>query len=337
MAIRDDGFFFRARAPGKLMLAGEYAVFHGSEAWVLAVDRYATVTSRRSHGSAHGPAHTVPPEARAAWQEAVRDGLLHTLPDEESFEIDLGQMRSRDRKLGIGSSAAGCVAALAWAVAHERYDNKLDPELLDRERLARIARRGHRVSQNGGSGVDVLSSALGGALRVRFPAGLDADPEVTQMPWPVGVRVGVLWSGTPVKTSEMLSRVEALRQSDNALHGGCMNAVSLAAGAMGEAFGKGDSRAFVTAVRAHNSALMELGCCAGVPIVTRELAILAERAEGLGAAVKPSGAGGGDVSLVVANDDQTVGAVCELAARLGFEKLQLGLDEGGVKVEEGTR
>ena len=104
----------RARAPGKLMLAGEYAILHGGEAWVMAVDRHAVARDR-----VEGDTSFVPPEARAAWEEATREGLLRAMPDEGAFTIDLSAMNHDGRKLGVGSSAAGCVAALAWAIGRE--------------------------------------------------------------------------------------------------------------------------------------------------------------------------------------------------------------------------
>jgi mevalonate kinase len=38
---------FYARAPGKVMLSGEYAVLDGAPALVMAVDRYASATAAR--------------------------------------------------------------------------------------------------------------------------------------------------------------------------------------------------------------------------------------------------------------------------------------------------
>jgi hypothetical protein len=51
------------------------------------------------------------------------------------------------RKLGLGSSAAGCVAALGWAVARERGPGAVDAL---RGEIARCARAGHREVQGGG-------------------------------------------------------------------------------------------------------------------------------------------------------------------------------------------
>ncbi|MDP3220868.1 MAG: hypothetical protein Q8S73_42680, partial [Deltaproteobacteria bacterium] len=73
-----------------------------------------------------------------------------------------------------------------------------------------------------------------------------------------------------------------------------------------------------------------LGEAAGAPIVTPAMARLAAVVERLGAAVKPSGAGGGDVVVGVAQDDDAMEALREAAAVEGFEEVDLGADGAGV-------
>ncbi|HKU42775.1 MAG TPA: hypothetical protein VJR89_31670, partial [Polyangiales bacterium] len=62
-------------APGKMMIAGEYAVLHGSEALVAAVDRRALAR----FASAGDP--TPSPEAVAAFAEAAADPTARVTVD----------------------------------------------------------------------------------------------------------------------------------------------------------------------------------------------------------------------------------------------------------------
>lgn len=309
----------KVRAPGKLMLAGEYAVLHGRPALVMAVDRHATAR-------ALGPDETArpaPPEVTEALALAHALGLAG-----EPFPIDLDVAPLHGdaaRKLGLGSSAAACVAALglAWLRAGRALEGS-------RAEIARVARRGHRAAQGGGSGVDVLASALGGVVSAAFPGGLDGDGEVGAHPGFGAVPWAVLWSGTPARTSVMIGRVDALRAADPLGFAAALDAIERATRALDAALRAGDARGAVGAVAAHGAAMAELGDRAGAPVVTDAMRRLAARAEPLGAAVKPSGAGGGDVVLAVAQDASALAALLDGAAAEGFTRVELAMDARGV-------
>jgi mevalonate kinase len=83
----------KAKAPGKVVLSGAYAVLEGSPCIVTAVDRYVTADATR-------PAQHIAAEVR----EAMAPPFPH---------IDASELRAEGRKLGLGSSAAIVVASLA--------------------------------------------------------------------------------------------------------------------------------------------------------------------------------------------------------------------------------
>lgn len=314
----------RVRAPGKLMVAGEYAVLYGHAAWVMAVDRHAFVDDAAGEGA---PA---PVEVAAAFAIALRERHLDAVSARWALDVRaLGD--DHGRKLGLGSSAAGCVAALGWAFAKAGHDLG-DPAV--RARVADLARRGHRAAQGGGSGVDVLASAAGGVIEVALPEG-PAGPAVVRPAEGFGeIPRAVLWSGSSARTSEMIARVEALRARDAGRCEARITAIAGAARALATAAAQGDRDGVVRAVAAHGAAMAALGADAGAPIVTAALGRLAAEIEPLGAAVKPSGAGGGDVSLLVAHDAAALAAAVARSRVLGFTPLALGLDRAGVGVVE---
>ncbi len=172
----------KVRAPGKLMLAGEYAVLRGRPSLVMAVDRYAVASGR-----ADGDDARVFPEIAAAFEAARDEGLCDVDPAEVRVDVRALQGEG-SRKLGLGSSAAACVAALGWACA------TLGPRARRRDARrasALAARSGHRKAQGGGSGVDVIASALGGVVRVqprrrpRRAPEMERHPGMGAIPWAV--------------------------------------------------------------------------------------------------------------------------------------------------------
>ena len=303
------------------MLAGEYAVLDGADAWCAAVNRRVAVRD-------DGDAPFTPPEARAAWTEAATDGLLRAVPADGAAFFDPSGLADHGRKLGLGSSAALCVAGLAWAVAREHGAASVDPH---RDAIALFARRGHRAAQGGGSGVDVLASAYGGVVRVGFEDGV---PQVTRHALPAGLRWRTYWSGTPVRTPARITAVRALQARDAGIYGACMAAVRAATESFGDALLRADAADLVRAVDCLGIALDDLGTAAGVPVVTPSMRRLAEAARSHGAAVKPSGAGGGDVVLAFATNDGALDALAAVASADGLVAVDLAVDDAGVSVRE---
>ncbi|MBL8604470.1 MAG: hypothetical protein JNK72_21265 [Myxococcales bacterium] len=319
-----------ASAPGKLMLTGEYAVLHGGRALVMAVDRRVQVRAR--HPS-EGAATRFPPEAVAAWALARARGLLSEVPDPTRLFYDLGAVSEAGRKLGVGSSAALCAAALAWALVDAGHTAR--PDFETRRGWAQLARAGHREAQGGGSGVDVIASTLGGVVSCTLGPDLDDPVSVSAVAWPRGLYWKVLWSGEPALTREMLQRVRAFEARDRAGFVTRIGAIAAASEAAHEAFLRDDASESTRAFAAHGEAMRALGVDAEVPIVTEALASLTDACRPLGVAIKPSGAGGGDVSLAVSYDPEALARVDTLGAARGFQTITMHTDHDGVAVSGG--
>jgi phosphomevalonate kinase len=287
----------RARAPGKLLLAGAWAVLDGAPALVCAVDRYAVAdTSRTAEPSR---------ELRAA------------LGDAPAPAVDVSALHDGDAKLGLGSSAAALVAALG-ALAAEAGADLASPAV--REELLHRARAAHAAAQAGGSGVDVAASVYGGVLRY-------AQGQVpTRTALPAGLALRVYFAGTSARTSELRARVDALAP---ARRKALMGPLAAAAEAACAACERGDATALVAALRAAGAGIESLGHAADAPLVPPPMARVAALAAAEGAAFLPSGAGGGDVSGWLGPHAPSPSVSAELE-RIGARPVALGLDPDGV-------
>jgi len=297
----------KVRAPGKLLIAGAYAVLDGASALVLAVDRYAI---------ADGDVRAANPTPE----------VLAAIKAEEAPEVDASALRDGPHKLGLGSSAAMLVASLGVAYARAGRDI-LDREV--RDALFADARRAHATVQMGGSGVDVAASVYGGVLDYAIAS--DGAPLVRDAALPSGVVLKVFWCGEPASTSAMRARVDDLRARNAGAYRARLDGIASASREALAAGARGDAGAFLSAIRDGADALLALGHDADAPIFPASTIGLTRLALDEDAAFVPSGAGGGDVFVHVGRGPASTRFV-DAAAVAGLFPVTMLLDSEGVRV-----
>jgi phosphomevalonate kinase len=303
------GEIVSARAPGKLVLVGEYAVLFGAPALVTAVDRYAV--ARFTDDASERPRA---PEAASAIARveathgAIRRGLV----------TDVSALRAGAMKLGMGSSAAAAVAASAAAL-HVRG---IEPSARD---LFTIADDAHREIQPDGSGVDVAAAAYGGTLRFTRAS---EPPAIERAHLPAGLTVRVVFTGREASTSEMLGAMRHFQSAHPARFAEARAVLVEEANRAATAIERG-AEAFVEAAGRYGEAMRAFGEHLGVPIVEAEtLAIDSLAARHRGRA-KPSGAGGGDVAVAFFSREEDATCFDEAARAASLEVLSIEIDAEG--------
>lgn len=294
----------QARAPGKLVLSGAYAVLSGAPAIVSAVDRFAFADAARR-------ADRPTPEVSAA---LGGDGAPY---------FDATELRESEKKLGLGSSASILVASLGArmiAMNGPIADDELRKAILP-EALAAHAR-----AQGGGSGVDVAAAVFGGTMVYRRGTPL---PTMEPVELPPGLVIETWWSGKAAITAELVGRVNTYATRDPMGHTELMARQSAAAEAAEVAVKKGSREGFIAALAEQRGALAALGRAAATPIVVSTVEELASEAERTSATVLPAGAGGGDIVLHVGPNASTP-EFRELAQRHGHRLLALALGARGL-------
>ena len=329
----------QAQAPGKVFLTGEYAVLVGAPALVAAVDRHARV--RVEIGAGGGPlrvhslaesehqtitdvdAGEIPEGDVGCVVAALRAARANqdALGVAADVVVDTRPFLDGPRKLGLGRSAATLAAAVAafFAAAGDT----------DRERVLAAAVSANVLFQEGwGSGGDVAASVHGGVVEVSRRAG---DLHATRRELPPGLHLVVGWTRESASTVPLLRRFASAQElcpgGPAALSDLCRVAAEAA-----NAVANGDAASLTDAVDRSADLLQRLGSEVGIPIVTPALARLVRAARGVGAAAKPSGAGGGDCGIALARSPAQVAAVEAAWQAEGITPLALALARDGVTV-----
>ncbi len=324
----------RARAPGKLVLLGEYAVLEGAPGLVIAVDRHARARLDDTDGVGlridASPVLTAPITLPVAdgvelWPrpgplpllDAVVDSLagharLSEVLTGRALMLDSGEFHAPDgTKLGLGSSSALCAALLG--VLHAALG-------LPRPVVSDVLAAHQRFQHGAGSGIDAAASVHGGVLRYARATG--GPPRVKPLRWPADLHGCAVFSGAPASTTDRLARLAGWQAREPQRYRALMDDLGARATAGADAFAAGDARAFLDALDAFTGALTTIDRAAGLGILTpahRELARVAARHR---LRYKTSGAGGGDFGLAF-GEPEAIAAFADES--LGHHRLVLPL------------
>lgn len=310
-----------ASAPAKLVLSGEYAVLFGAPALVLAIDRAVDVhiTPREDamwslaapgfsddaelFSVKSGAIRFLTDEAGKRWQLAGAVLAAAGLDDESGADIviDSRALYSDGRKLGLGSSAAVCVAL-------GRALNAAAGATFDMPSLAAL----HRDLQGGrGSGVDVAAAWCGGLVTV---TSVDASLDVAATDGSAHAVLRLVDTGVASATGAMLERLDAWRTTA----ADAEPAIATLCAAANDAVAHWRAGAAQRAIAGYAKALAEFDRDSGLGIVSAEHRALAAIAASTSVAYKPSGAGGGDIGIAVADDAAGLAAFDVAARAAGF-------------------
>ncbi|MRG85705.1 phosphomevalonate kinase [Salinibacillus xinjiangensis] len=354
---------YTVKVPGKLMIAGEYAVLEpGQECVVVAVNRYVTaqiqesklnqlrlpdlglesITWRDSFPitfSSDDPRLTFIRNAMEVVGEYMTEMSMEGRPFRLSISSGLDD--SSGKKYGLGSSAA-VVVSVVTAMLHFY---QLEPT---RELIFKLAAIAHVQSQGSGSGADVAASTYGGWIHYSaFQAGwlLNERREknsilpLIQEPWPhlfiqplkqpSQIILAVGWTGDVISTGPMIQQIKTWQNDHpdeykNFLQNSCEAVTGLV-----HSLEASNIENSISSLAKNREALVNLGKQAGILIETPKLKALAEVAERLGGSGKSSGAGGGDCGIAFVTSDKQLDLLYAEWKREDIEPLDIQVERNG--------
>lgn len=364
----------KLRVPGKLMIAGEYAVLEPHQpSVVVAVDRFMTATIELATDNRlslpdlglvdlpwfsdedgvtikhDDPRLRFAQEALSVAVAYIKDQFLLPLPVHLTLTSELDDVSGR--KFGLGSSAATVVAVVA-AMLYLLHDD--DEEAPPADLLFKLAAIAHLRAQGSGSGADVAASTYGGWLRYSsFNAEWLLDRINRKEPlykllnerWPFlsvaklpevpsDLCLCVGWTGEPAATGPLIERVRYLRERDPLAYGDFLADSHRAVDDLVAAIEEDNPHMVLDALSRNRQALADLGSNAGVAIETPALHELNRWAEVCGGAAKPSGAGGGDCGIALIFGAQRAKSLEAAWERVKLEPLRLQVAPQGIEVVE---
>jgi len=324
-----------SKAPGKLFIAGEYAVVEpGHGAIIAAVSRYLTVTIDKA-SSVGTLMSTQNPDVIVEW---TREGELFRAKGEHPYKlveeaILVAEQYVRETrkptnalyslsitselddamrgiKYGLGSSGAVVVATIQAVL--DFYETQRTPLLV--YQLSVLTNL--RLSQRGSFG-DIAASSFGGLVYYTSPdrnglleqlqsqsikAICDSnwkDLTIERLPKIPNFTLLVGWTGQVAITDSLIQATEKKRKvaTDSALYKEFLTKSHAIVQGLQTAWNKQDIPALQEGIRANRALLNQFAKVMLLEIETPSLQTLCDLAEQNGACAKTSGAGGGDCGI----------------------------------------
>ncbi len=285
------------RIPGKVMLSGEYAVLHGATAVMLPVPRY-LVFNRAKDPPAASYTRMVDVARRYPIIELAKHERENGVPH---IDIDYSQFfavndRGTSFKLGLGMSSAEVVGVVAMRYACAGFDWKEK-----RQDAAKHAFCIHKQVQWGiGSGADVVACAYGVPIKFRSNgSSFEATPIEMNGNGENCPPMALIWSGSPADTRELVRQFDGWLEDGNAGETGLLDKLIEASDRLADSWFRTSTEKQYELLDQFDRAIRECARAAGIPYslpAHENIRIWAARH---GGRAKPTGAGAGDMILIM--------------------------------------
>lgn len=330
------------KVPGKLMIAGEFAVLEPNYKIItMAVDRFVyasliendenlvTLNNLDLYDKAwiydNQTVAILANDSRTRFVEFAMEMALNYLVEQSivpaPFKLTIkSELDDKSgRKYGLGSSAAVVTAVISAIL--KRFSPKPPPA----ELIFKLAAIAHVVIQGNGSGADIAAASYGGVIEyTSFQAEWllaeyekkDSLTALIEKNWvyfsikrvtlPPDLQMLIGWTGSPASTKQLVKQIRVLKTTEHTKYQAFLDKSEHAVQTFLTGISKADHRLIFEGINLNRQALSKLGQDAGVEIETPLLEKLADLAATHSGVGKLSGAGGGDcgIALLLAEENK---------------------------------
>lgn len=332
------------KAPGKLFIAGEYAVIEpGNPAILVAVNQFITATLEKSMNEGSISIYNENPilwfrengKIKLVKHDERLIYVLTAINIVEKYARELGRnlscyhlkihsdLDNQDGiKYGLGSSAAVIVATVEALCNY--YDINISKEKLFKlSALTNI-----KINKDSSCG-DIAACVYGGWIGY---TAFDRDwvlnrqisistSQLLNLEWsglymqplipPKELRLVVGWTGLPSSTKNLVRKVNTRRLANSSVYSKFLMDSKKCVNNMINAFKDNNIEEIQKQIEKNREILVSMGNCLGVEIETPKLKKLCDTALSYNGYAKSSGAGGGDCGIAVFKDNDNINKVIQ--------------------------
>lgn len=349
-----------ASAPGKLYIAGEYAVLEpGHPAILVALEQYITVKLKETNNlgtirSSLTNNFPIPwtrkqgkffidqrenPFAYVVQAVTTTEKYIEELGKKLTFfnlEIESDLDNKDGRKYGLGSSGAVTVATIKALLKFYRVN-------FTNEIVYKLAAITHLAINSNGSFGDLAASTYGGWIAYScfdrnwlIEKMIDTPlVELVTMDWPLlsiqpleapaDLELLIGWTGSPASTTQLVDLINDEKEEINEDYQNFLERSKICVEQIIEAFHQQNIYNIQRGIRTNRKLLQQLAAYSGLHIETKTLFELCEIAEDFFGAAKSSGAGGGDCGIVLIEKQQIRDNLFEQWKEAGIIPLPLAI------------
>jgi len=320
-------------ASGKVFLSGEYMALEGGRAITLSTPQSAKVSISEinepnnlflSSMSDQAYPFRIDEKMDLIWLDEDPKHLGSILKESikqfdkgfsgRSISIDTADFFYQQRKIGIGSSSAVSVAITK--ALNELFDLRLASES-----IINLAREIHNTAQDSrGSGFDIITSFLEGrSFACRF---VDGTYDYQQIILPEAIKVFVIINDEYVETSGMIDRYNNAKSENREYFSEHALKMKKELEHLYASILNKDIESILQKLRGYNELLVDMDNVFNLGIFNNhhELINLSKDEDVF---YKPSGSGGGDIGLLISNDELRLEKVCKKIESNGIHVFEI--------------
>ena len=300
-------------APGKVFLSGEYLALEGGSAIILSTKQRSKI-SIEDHNKPYNLFYSsaldqsfpfsVSDNFEINWIENDPQGFglfislaiseLKIKPSKAFISIDTSEFYSSGKKIGLGSSAS--IASAIINALNEYFNLQLSESM-----IVQKAVNLHNLSQdNIGSGLDVISSCADSGV-IECNLDMANEHRWKSHKWPADLYIKGVITSDQATTKVMIDKYNHGKTSNQIFFNKFYAETSHLLNQISTVWDAQDSEKILELMQKYNTFIKQLNEKFNLGIFTDEHRQLLDFAKKTGIFYKPSGAGGGDLGLVITN------------------------------------